>query len=273
MCSSPFRPNENLARAVALAEAAADQNAQLVVLPELTTSGYELDGPKLRECAEPVGGPSLEAWSAVARRRGIWIVGGFCERDGDKLYNSVLLVGPEGLRGHYRKLHLFNKEKLIFAPGNKGLPVYKTDFGMIGICVCYDLRFVEVTRVLALRGADLIAVPTAWVAGFDRAKAPITGLIGQAAGAVVQANLNQVYMACASQSGFNGTTTFLGSSLVAGPFGEVLEGPMDDMEQGLRFATFDPSRARDSQVRSDLIKPREDRRSDVYSIQVDDTVL
>jgi predicted amidohydrolase len=177
-----------------------------------------------------------------------------------------MLVGPDGLAGHYQKLHLFDSEKLIFAPGERGLSVYQTPIGRIGICVCYDLRFVEVARVLALAGADLIAVPTAWVRGFDPKPRDAMGYIGQARGAILQANLNQVYIACASQCGRVGTTEFLGSSLIADPYGTVLEGPMGDDEERIAVAEFDTAVAEASRVRSPLVRPREDRRTDVYAV-------
>ena len=110
----------------------------------------------------------MTGWTELARRHGGYLAGGFCERDGADLYNSAVLVDAGGIILHYRKLHLFSGEKQAFAPGDRGLPVVDTPMGRIGVCVCYDLRFVETVRILSLRGAQLILVPTAWVAGFDR---------------------------------------------------------------------------------------------------------
>ncbi len=188
------------ASCVAIEDAAA-AGAGLVVLPELIVSGYTVVPDLLRDAAEPLQGGTLDLWSGLARRHGLHVAGGFCERDGDRLYNSAILVGPDGLRIHYRKLHLFDREKDVFTPGDKGLPVADTPIGRIGLCVCYDLRFVEVLRGLALAGAEIAAVPTAWVGGFDRTPRPPGALIGQAQGAVLQANLDQIFVACASQAG------------------------------------------------------------------------
>ena len=105
---------------------------------------------------------------------------------------------------HYRKVHLFAEEKVAFRAGNLGFPVVPTRFGNIGVCVCSDLRFVEVVRLMALRGADLICVPTAWLPGFDNERWDEHGMCPQANGAVLQANLSQVYIACASQAGLHG---------------------------------------------------------------------
>ena len=271
--AQPGRAAQNRARTLDLIARAADDGAGVVVLPELAISGYVLDRDILTQATEPLNGPTLDAWTTAARRYGIVIAGGFCETNAGRLYNSAMLVGPEGLLLHYRKLHLFDREKLVFTPGDRGLAVVETRFGRIGLCVCYDLRFVEVMRALALQDADLIAVPTAWVAGFDKAPRDGDGLIGQARGAIVQGNLNQVYVACASQSGQAGGIAFLGSSLIADPYGRILAGPLDEAHEGTITAPFDPAAVRAAQIRSELVRPRLDRRADVYSVTLGGRVL
>lgn len=258
----------NRQRSLEVIGEAADAGARLIVLPELMISGYGLDADGLRSASEPVDGPTLEAWCALARHHDIWIAGGICERDGDRLHNSAILVGPDGLAGHYRKLHLFSREKTVFAPGDLGLPVIDTAVGRIGLCVCYDLRFVEVMRALALQGAGIIAVPTAWVGGFDRNPRDEMGFIGQARGAMVQANLNQVFVACASQGGEAGGIRFLGSSLIIDPYGQVLAGPMGEAETGMLVEELDLEELTRAQERTELVHPRADRRTDVYDVTV-----
>ncbi len=266
--AEPGAAGANRARTLALIAEAAAGGARVIVLPELAISGYTLDETALRAAAEPVDGPTLAAWHEAARRLGLVIAGGFCERVGEDLHNSALLVGPDGLLLHYRKLHLFDGEKTVFAPGDLGLPVADTPFGRIGLCVCYDLRFVEVMRALALRGADLVVVPTAWVGGFDKVARDGDGLIGQARGAIVQANLNQVYVACASQCGATPQMSFLGSSLIADPYGRILSGPLPADADGTVAAEVDLAQARLAQERSALIRPRRDRRTDVYGLRL-----
>ncbi|ODN72316.1 nitrilase-related carbon-nitrogen hydrolase [Methylobrevis pamukkalensis] len=269
--SALYRPDENRARTLDLIDQAAAAGAKLVILPELSISGYGIDRDGLEACAEPVDGPTLQAWQAAAARLGIHIAGGFCERADGRLYNAAMLVGPDGLVGHYRKLHLFDREKHVFTPGDLGLPVADLPFGKVGICVCYDLRFVEVVRALALKGASIIAVPTAWVGGFDADPFDAMGYIGQARGAILQANLSQVFICCASQPGRRDDVRFLGSSLIVDPWGTVLAGPLDPDREGIALAAIDPSAAKAAQVRSELVRPREDRRTDVYAITVDGT--
>jgi N-carbamoylputrescine amidase len=131
--------------------------------------------------------------------------------------------------------------------------------------VCYDLRFVEVVRLLALRGAQLICVPTAWVPGFDSERRGVDGMCPQAHGAVLQANLNQVLIACASQCGHAGTLDFLGSSVLADPYGKRALGPLRH-EHELAVADIELEETVRAQVRAPLVSPRADRRTDVYGL-------
>jgi predicted amidohydrolase len=262
----PYAAGDNRELAVSTARAAFEQGAQLVVLPELIVPGYVADRERLLAVAEPLDGPSTEAWTTLCADTGGWMAGGFCERDGDRLYNTAVVVGPDGVVLHYRKLHPFREEKHAFEPGDRGLPVAELPFGRVGLCVCYDLRFVEVVRLLALGGAELICVPTAWVTGFDKERWDANGLAPQAHGALLQANLSQVFIACASQVGASGELEFLGSSLVADPFGKLAVGPLSGTEDELVLVEIDLADADSAQVRDPLIRPRADRRTDVYDV-------
>ena len=269
-----FAPEENRKRTSKIARDPLEQGAGLVVLPELAISGYVLEKTGLAECAEPIDGPSVQAWTSVARDHGGYIAGGFAETHGGKLYNSAVLVGPEGVVLHYRKLHLFDAEKEIFSPGDLGLPIGETAFGKVAICVCYDLRFVEVARAAALRGADILIVPTAWVPGFDRGdRWDDAGYCAQARGAALQANLNQIFIACASQAGTNGKVEFLGSLIVADPYGKPVLGPLSGNDEETAIVDIDLGMARAATERGGRISPRTDRRTDVYGINIDGVTL
>ena len=263
------RPGAAEANRKASADAAAalfEQGADVVVLPEMSVPWYSTDREALAPLAEALDGPTVSAWQEQAALHGGLVVGGFCERSGDDIYNTAVAVGPEGVVAHYRKLHLFDVEKHCFAPGDAGLPVAETAYGTIGLCICYDLRFVEVVRVLALRGADLICVPTAWVRGFDRRQYAEGELIPHAQGALVQANLSQVFIACASQVGPGDGVECLGSSVLADPYGQVVAGPLSTVREQTEVADIDLADARRAQARSELIQPRADRRTDVYGV-------
>lgn len=250
-----------------------ERGARLVVLPELIVPGYRLDRGYLETGAESLAGPVMRAWQELAARYEGYLAAGFCERDGEDLYNSAVLLGPDGIALHYRKLHLFAGEKAIFTPGDLGLPVARTQVGVIGLCVCYDLRFVETARILSLQGAELICVPTAWLPGFDQLRWDSEGFCPQARGAVLQANLDQVHIACASQAGVAGGLDFLGSSLVCDPYGAVPLGPLSGDQRELAVTTVDLDAVARAHDRGSLINPSADRRSDVYGVTLTGTVL
>lgn len=265
----PFAVEVNRKRAADAIVTAFDDDADIVVLPEMIVHGYVADWRGLSPIAETIPGPTVEEWTRLAAEAGGYVVGGLCEIDGEALYNTAVAVGPQGLIMHYRKVHLFAGEKVAFRPGNLGFPVADTRFGTIGLCVCYDLRFVEVVRILALKGADLICVPTAWLPGFDQERWDAEGMCPQAKGAVLQSNLNQVFIACASQAGQHGGLDFLGSSVLADPYGHRLAGPLSGSEDEVRVIEVDIGAAKRAQVRGELIAPRADRRTDVYRIVAD----
>jgi N-carbamoylputrescine amidase len=269
LASKPGSAARNREKTCSLIQSLFAESVDLVILPELIISGYTYDIDALEASAEPVPGPTFEGWAHLAKEAGGYVVGGLCERSEGRLYNSVVGVGPSGLILHYRKLHLFSSERNIFQPGDLGLPVVDTPFGRIGACVCYDLRFVETVRILALRDAQVICVPTAWVKGFDSAMASASGSIKQVEGVALQANLNQVFIGAASQVGINETARFLGSSILADPYGDVVAGPASMEEESTLIADIDPSAADEARHRDPLISPRTDRRTDVYRVLVD----
>ncbi len=269
-------PGDAGANRTATSEAAKllfDQGAQLVVLPELAVPWYTVNPEDVARTAEPLAGPTVDAWTAVAADHSGLIVGGLCERDGESFYNTAVVVDRTGVIGHYRKLHLFAEEKLSFTPGDRGLPVVDTPVGRLGMCICYDLRFVEVVRVLALSGAELICVPTAWITGFDTARWNADGLSTQAQGAKLQAKLSQVFIACASQVGAFPGFDFLGSSIVVDSFGDVVAGPLPWSEDELCVVTIDLGDVQRAEARGTLIRPRDDRRTDVYGLSYGGSVL
>jgi predicted amidohydrolase len=260
----PGALTDNRERIVDAIRTAAGQGANLIVLPELASSGYRLDSwREAHAAAEPIPGPTTEIWREEARAADCYLVGGICERAGNALFNSVAVVGPEGVLALYRKLHLFLEERLIFQPGDAGLPVVTLPFGRVGVVVCYDLRFPEAMRILALQGADIVAVPTAWAPGFDRTPPP-DGIIDQVRAAAVQANLNQVFVAAASRVGSDGDLTYLGSSVVVNPHGRLEYGPASREDEVIEVIELDLAEARRAKVRHPLITPLADRRTDVY---------
>lgn len=124
----------NIRRSLDFIGEAASQGAKLIVLPELCNSGYVFESrEEAFALSERVpNGETTRAWAGIAARHGSHIVAGICERDGESLYNSAVVIGPNGHIGTFRKVHLWNEENLFFKPGNLGFPVFKTLIGRIG---------------------------------------------------------------------------------------------------------------------------------------------
>jgi carbon-nitrogen hydrolase len=132
----------NRRRSLEAIEAAAEAGAELVVLPELCSSGYAFaDRDEAFACAEPAGGATLTAWAEAAGRLGVVVAGGFAEVAGDRLHNSASLVDAIGVRAVYRKLHLWDREKLLFEPGAELPPVVETPAGRVALGICHDMVF------------------------------------------------------------------------------------------------------------------------------------
>jgi predicted amidohydrolase len=154
----------NIAR---LADLAAETSADLLVIPELASTGYSFSArePLADLAEEPERGPFCGWMRELSASRGMVVVGGFAERDpSGRLYNSALVALPDGAYRVYRKTHLFYKERLVFEPGDSGFFVCHWNGVAIGAMICYDWRFPEATRTLALRGAEVIAHPSNLVA-------------------------------------------------------------------------------------------------------------
>lgn len=262
----------NTALILARANDALATGADIVVFPELAVSGYVTDRALIEQTSQPLDGPLVAELVALTARHGGLVAAGYCERDSDSYYNSVALVGADGPILNYRKVHLFDAEREFFTSGDS-LPVAQTAYGTIGVCVCYDLRFVEVLRILSLRGADIVLAPAAWVGGFD-ANIPETGLIRQAEAAVIQANLDQVAVVAVSQVSAieRNEVRTLGGSLAVDAFGDIIAGPLSRSEPDSARVAIDVEAGRAAKERSERIRPRADRRTDVYGLQYGEEV-
>ena len=144
-------------------ESAARDGAQIVVLPELASSGYVFaDRDELSSAAETRDGATIAEWADLASAFGLTIVGGFPEAAGDAIYNSAALVDGSGLRAVYRKAHLWDTENRVFDRGDDLPIVVDTEHGRVGVMICYDVEFPEWVRAVALSGADLLCAPVNW---------------------------------------------------------------------------------------------------------------
>ncbi len=255
-------PERNRAHTSDLIAQACERGAKIVVLPELCISGYAFRSPdEARDLSEAADGPTAAQWAKVAAENDSYVIGGICERAGDELFNSAILVGPGGLIGTYRKVHLWNNEKRIFSPGDLGFPVFDTPHGRIGVLICYDLWFPEAFRSCVLNGADLICVPTAWmpIPRQDPRRDAIHNILIMAA-----AHANSMPVICADRVGRENGIGFIGQSMIAGHNGWPLAGPAGDTGETILFATLEPEAARRARRWSDVNDLIGDRRPDQY---------
>ena len=191
-------------------------DADVIVLPELAFTGYYFqDRSELVSMAEdPETSVTVEGLTRLCRDRDFFLVTGFAERCADKLFNSALLIGPKGVLGTYRKLHLFNTEKDYFDPGDTPLETIDVRGAKIGMMVCFDWAFPEVARILSLQGADILCHPSNLVLDWCQ-KAMVTRCIE-----------NAVFAVTANRIGGDirphGELKFTGQSQVTAPKGEIV---------------------------------------------------
>lgn len=226
----------------------------LVVFPELSLSGYIREfNPKFRAtfwekgCDDYPSGSSFQRIVEEARKSSCYVVLGFCENSGIKYecFDSVALIGPEGVIGKTRKTHLPINEKHYFIPGQVG-PVFSTPLGKIGLMICYDMSFPETARILALRGAEILICIANWGASHNQ-------LAQWEVMPNVRALENQTHFVACNRVGdweigpTRGKVNFFGKSKIASPFGNVVcEGngsqstisgkmTLDDLRKGAQF--------------------------------------
>jgi len=205
----------NLAAIAKAAEAAAVMGAELLVTPELSTTGYAL-GPRFSELAEPRDGAIVTALAEISKECKLSIAAGFPERDGEVVYNSAVVVQPERPAEFYRKCHLFgDMEKQAFLPSARQPHVFDLGLFKAGMVICYDVEFPEMVRMLALAGADLVIVPTALAACVGNRRVSETLL-------PARAMENQVFIAYADLCGREGDLVYEGHSVIAAPDGDYL---------------------------------------------------
>jgi len=225
----------------------------MVVLPELASCGYPLaSAEEARSCAEK-GSLSLQRWQEAADG-GITVIAGFSESAPDGVYNSCALIDQSGVRTIYRKLHLWDREKLLFSPGTAAPVLVDTSFGVIAMAICYDLEFPELTRNLALSGADLLALPTA-----TPYNPRPTGTHPMAVTlAMATARLNGIFLACCDHCDSERGLPFDGGSVIVSNNGWLLAGPPPEYGEGLVMADCDLEAARDKKrgERNDLFADR-----------------
>ncbi|HEX3618098.1 MAG TPA: nitrilase-related carbon-nitrogen hydrolase [Solirubrobacteraceae bacterium] len=247
-------PATSAAQARSALRAAVELGAQIVVLPELCHSGYVFASEgEARAAAVPADGELLAGWAAEAARGDAVVIGGFCELGDDgRVFNSAAVVDRDGVIAVYRKLHLWNDEASWFTAGEQPAPVVETRHGRIGVGVCYDIEFPELTRGLALAGAELIALPTNWPRE-PGAVEPAPHLLARAT-----AYFSHVYVAVCDRGGDERGIGFQGASIIAGPRGTALAAAAHGATAETVFAGCDLHATRDKRTgpRNDAVGDR-----------------
>ncbi len=203
---------------------ASQQKVDLIVFPELATSGYEL-GVRFTELAQRVPGPTVNLMAQRAAEFGVYIAFGMVTKEKVEsiLFNSAVLVGPDGeLVGSYNKVHLRGEERMAFREGFR-LPVIETDIGQVGLMLGWDLAFPEVARSLVLDGAELICVMGNWeTAQIEEWRTYVRS----------RAFENAVYVAASNRVGEDVTLNFGGESMIVGPRGKVFASLAEEKDPG-----------------------------------------
>jgi predicted amidohydrolase len=209
MAAHPGELSANVDRLAELMRKHADE-AELVVAPELVTSGYDLDvlARRGRELAEPLDGPTAARVAELAAQTGTTLVFGMLEHDGDALYDTAVVAAPDGHLVPYRKSHLYPTESELFAAGTE-LVVAATPAGRLGMMICFEHAFPDVATALALRGAQILVIPSAVPVGYEHLLTLRTR---------ARAQDNQVFAVGCNLTGDG----FCGRSLVTDPRGDVL---------------------------------------------------
>lgn len=240
---------------------AARLGATVVVFPECVLTGYAFNSlAEAMPHGESVHGPSIAAIASACAKSKVFAVIGMLEREAERLFNSCVLLGPNGVVASYRKIHLpFLGVDRFTTPGDRPFAVHDIGGLKIGMSICYDGSFPETTRVLMLQGADLVVLPTNWPAG---AESTIKHLVQ------CRALENHLYYAAVNRVGVERDTHYIGQSKIVNVNGELLTSAGSD-EEAILVAEIDTERARNKQIvripGKFMLHRLNDRRPEMYA--------
>ena len=230
----------NLQKVIEQIEQAGSRDADLVVMPECMLSGYAYDSREAGlEQALSLSDPVFDKITAAAAAHNLHVTLGFLQRDEDRLFNASAMIGPAGVVGHYRKIHLPHLGIDRFVDrGNIPYGTLSTGKANVGLAICYDSSFPEPMRVLALCGADIIALGTNWPNGASHTATVVPP---------ARSMENHLFFVAANRVGEENGFGFCGCSSICGPDGAVLAKSNDDRETIL-YAEVDLSEARNKRI-------------------------
>lgn len=254
--------SRNLARMAAFLKETAANGAGLTVFPECAVTGYCFESlDEARPCAQPIPGPATNAMQAACADVGKAAVFGMLELDGSRVFNAAVLVGPAGVMGTYRKVHLpYLGVDMFTTHGDRPFAVHDAGGLKVGMTICYDAAFPEAARCLAIQGADLICLPTNWPPGAETTACSVIN---------ARALENAVYYIAVNRVGTERGFEFIGRSKIVDPGGNTLAEAMSSGEEVL-YADIDPERAR----RKHILRVKDkheidrlaDRRPEMYGL-------
>jgi len=215
----------NKGKMVSMINEAARNNADIIVFPELFSTGYNLDliEDNIFDMAEGDDGPVVSAAKEEAERNGIWVIIPIAYSEGEKIYNSAVIINGSGnLVNVYHKNNLWDKEQKYFGYGCHDYRVYTAPFGKFGVIICYDIDFPETSRSLALAGAEIIFVPAAWATTHKN----LWDIFLPS-----RALENTVFVAGVNRTGVEGDVVYFGDSKVFAPTGELMARAGENTEE------------------------------------------
>ncbi len=231
-----------------IARIATEQPVDLIVFPELITTGYEI-GPHFPLLAQRVPGSTVNLIAQRAGELGVYVAFGMVTKGKVEsiIYNTAILVGPDGdLVGRYHKVHLRGEERIAFRPGYR-FNVFETAFGNVGLMIGWDLAFPEVARGLVLEGAELLLVCANWEQPYaDEWRAYL----------LARAYENAAFVAAANRVGEEPSYTFFGQSAIVGPRGKVYASA-DEAAEGYAVATIDLDEVRKVREETQVLQCRQ----------------
>jgi predicted amidohydrolase len=251
--------NANLDKCLHFLQQAARQHVELLVFPECALTGYVFNSfDEAFKLSETVPGETTQVLEKACREYGIATVVGLLEQDGGRLYNTAVLIASEGLVGKYRKTHTLCLGVDRYISRGEELPVFSTSHGRVGMLICYDLRFPETARSIALRGAQVILNPT----NLPRGGEAYASFLNQA-----RACENRIFLISVNRVGVERDVRFIGRSQIVDSFGRILAEGSDRDEEFLR-AEITP---RQADLKHVVVRPGEyefdtfgDRRPELY---------
>lgn len=255
-------PEANLRQMLEHLHATASAGTGLTVFPECALTGYCFDSlDEARPHAQPIPGPATQRLSGSCAELGTYAVFGMLEAAAGRVFNTAVLVGPQGVIGTYRKVHLpYLGVDRFTAYGDRPFAVCEAGGLRVGMLICYDAAFPEAPRSLALRGADLIVLPTNWPPGGESVAEHAIN---------TRAMENNVYFVAANRVGSERGFRFIGRSRICDPAGTTLAVSEDDRAKVLE-AEIDPEKARNKRLvrvpEKHVIDRMADRRPEMYGL-------